>query len=189
MATNRIKLLDLEREHILSTLRQCRGNRTHTARSLGISVRGLRIKLASYAEMGADVPPPAAHSIAALGKAVHRDSAARRCVERTLRPPNLDNHVRSQLGLSLRIFYDAILCSPLPPLQPTSMKGHMHDRPRSTLVPTNKLMPTDALNRRAGERKRRSAPIERAVGRITRRGAHSCPREDSTIWQPSRSAD
>jgi len=77
-------------------------------------VRGLRIKLASYAEMGADVPPPAAHSIAALGKAVHRDSAARRCVERTLRPPNLDNHVRSQLGLSLRIFYDAILCSPLP---------------------------------------------------------------------------
>jgi regulatory Fis family protein len=114
MATNRIKLLDLEREHILSTLRQCRGNRTHTARSLGISVRGLRIKLASYAEMGADVPPPAAHSIAALGKAVPRDSAGRRCVERTLRPPNLDNHVCSQLGLSLRIFYDAILCSPLP---------------------------------------------------------------------------
>jgi hypothetical protein len=112
MAT-RIKLIDLEREHILNTLRQCRGNRTHTARSLGISVRGLRIKLASYAEMGADVPPPAA-SIVVLGKAVPRDSAGRRCVERTLRPPNLDNHVRSQLGLSLRIFYDAILCSPLP---------------------------------------------------------------------------
>ena len=70
MAT-RIKLLDLEREHILNTLRQCRGNRTHTARSLGISVRGLRIKLASYAEMGADVPPPAA-SIVALVKAVPR---------------------------------------------------------------------------------------------------------------------
>src|SRR3954452_18253784 len=33
MAT-RIKLIDLEREHILNTLRQCRGNRTHTARSL-----------------------------------------------------------------------------------------------------------------------------------------------------------
>ena len=59
MAT-RIRLLDLEREHILSTLRQCRGNRTHTARSLGISVRGLRIKLAGSAEMGVDVPPPAA---------------------------------------------------------------------------------------------------------------------------------
>src|SRR3954471_7313749 len=28
----RIKLIDLEREHILNTLRQCRGNRTHTAR-------------------------------------------------------------------------------------------------------------------------------------------------------------
>ena len=109
MAT-RIKLIDLEREHILNTLRQCRGNRTHTARSLGIPVRGLRIKLASYAEMGADVPPPAA-SIVALVKAVPRDSAGRRCVERTLRPPNLDNHVCSQLGLSLRIFYDAILCS------------------------------------------------------------------------------
>ena len=48
---NSHQLLDFEREHILNPLRQCRGNRTHTARSLGISVRGLRIKLASYAEM------------------------------------------------------------------------------------------------------------------------------------------
>ena len=75
-------------------------------------MRGLRIKLASYAEMGADVPPPAA-SIVVLGKAVPRDSAGRRCVERTLRPPN-STIMFDQLGLSLRIFYDAILCSPLP---------------------------------------------------------------------------
>ena len=55
--------------------------------------------------------------------------------------------------------------------EPISMEGHLHDRPRSTLVPYNKLMPSDALNRRVGERKRRSAPIERALGRIARRGA------------------
>jgi hypothetical protein len=43
MAGDRITLSELEREHILSTLRRCRGNRTHATRSLGISVRGLRI--------------------------------------------------------------------------------------------------------------------------------------------------
>src|SRR3954469_15752739 len=111
---NRIKLLDLEREHILDTLRQCRGNRTHTARSLGISVRGLRMKLSTYAKMGADVLPPFAHPDRALVKGVSRDASERRCVEQTLSPPNLDDHVRRQLGLSLRIFYDAILCGPLP---------------------------------------------------------------------------
>ena len=31
---------------------------------------------------------------------------------------------------------------------------------------------------RAGGRKRRSAPTERAVGQIARRGAHSCPRKE-----------
>ena len=31
MAGNRITLSELEREHILSTLRGCRGNRTHAA--------------------------------------------------------------------------------------------------------------------------------------------------------------
>jgi hypothetical protein len=72
------------------------------------------MKLATYAEMGADVPPPAAHPIVALVKAAPRNNVERCCVERTLRPPNLDNHVRRQLGLSLRIFYDAILCGPLP---------------------------------------------------------------------------
>ena len=107
MAGGRIKLFDLEREHILDMLRQCRGNRTHTARSLGISVRGLRIKLATYAEMGMDVLPPAAHPNGGSVKAVSRDASKRRSAERTRKPPKLDNHVRRQLGLSLRIFYDA----------------------------------------------------------------------------------
>src|SRR5215207_3296110 len=61
MPANGITLLDLEREHILETLRPCLGNRTHTAPSPGISDRGLR-KLATYAKMGAEVPPPSPHS-------------------------------------------------------------------------------------------------------------------------------
>jgi len=154
MAT-RIKLLDFEREHILNTLRQCRGNRTHTARSLGISVRGLRIKLASYAEMGADVPPPAT-SIGALVKAVPRDSAGRRCVERTLRPPNLDNHVRSQLGLSLRIFYDAILCSPLPETM-KALAADLDERSPASCLLISSGRPTHSTVR-VGER--RDGPLQ-----------------------------
>ena len=154
MAT-RIKLIDLERKHILNTLRQCRGNRTHTARSLGISVRGLRIKLASYAEMGADVPPPAT-SIVALVKAVPRGCAGRRCVERTLRPPNLDNHVRSQLGLSLRIFYDAILCSPLPETM-KALAADLDERSPASCLLISSGRPTHSTVR-VGER--RDGPLQ-----------------------------
>jgi hypothetical protein len=63
--------------------------------------------------MGMDVLPPAAHPNGAMVKALSRN-AKRRSAQRTRKPPNLDNHVRRQLGLSLRIFYDAILCGPLP---------------------------------------------------------------------------
>ena len=35
------------------------GNRTHAAKILGISIRGLRIKLLSYAQAGVAVPPVA----------------------------------------------------------------------------------------------------------------------------------
>src|SRR3954454_12617434 len=106
MPANRITLLDLEREHILETLRRCLGNRTHTARSLGISVRGLRIKLATYAKTGTEVPPPASPHSWCTSEAVLRHATS---ATRTLKSPNLDAHVRRQLGLSLRIFYDGIL--------------------------------------------------------------------------------
>jgi DNA-binding NtrC family response regulator len=43
-------LREVERRHILSTLKMARGNRTEAARLLGISVRGLQYKLKSYAQ-------------------------------------------------------------------------------------------------------------------------------------------
>jgi two-component system response regulator FlrC len=39
---------DLEKNHILTTLDKCGGNRTHAARKLGISIRTLRNKLNEY---------------------------------------------------------------------------------------------------------------------------------------------
>jgi DNA-binding NtrC family response regulator len=52
------KLADLEREHILSTLASCEGNRTRAAEVLGISIRCLRNKLHLYSDEGAKVPEP-----------------------------------------------------------------------------------------------------------------------------------
>lgn len=43
-----LSLSDLEKNHILRTLDQCGGNRTHAARKLGISIRTLRNKLNEY---------------------------------------------------------------------------------------------------------------------------------------------
>jgi DNA-binding NtrC family response regulator len=53
-----LSLADVEREHILDTLAQCGGNRTHTAKILKISVRSLRMKLQNYSLSGIDVLPP-----------------------------------------------------------------------------------------------------------------------------------
>jgi DNA-binding NtrC family response regulator len=47
---------DVERELILETLRHCRGNRTHAAKILGISIRTLRNKLNEYAGDGTVIP-------------------------------------------------------------------------------------------------------------------------------------
>ncbi|MEC8467067.1 MAG: helix-turn-helix domain-containing protein, partial [Pseudomonadota bacterium] len=41
---------DVEKELILSTLNYCKGNRTHAAGILGISIRTLRNKLKEYNE-------------------------------------------------------------------------------------------------------------------------------------------
>ncbi len=51
---------DVEQELILDTLDHCLGNRTHAAKILGISIRGLRNKLKAYSEAGVAVPPPSA---------------------------------------------------------------------------------------------------------------------------------
>jgi len=45
-------LAELERDAILHALHACRGNRTASARALGISVRKLQYRLKEYAEQG-----------------------------------------------------------------------------------------------------------------------------------------
>jgi DNA-binding NtrC family response regulator len=52
------KLAEVEREHILKTLARCNGNRTSTANLLGISIRGLRIKLHEYQRAGFAISAP-----------------------------------------------------------------------------------------------------------------------------------
>ena len=46
---------DVERELILNTLKQCRGNRTSASSILGISVRTMRNKIRSFVEAGIPV--------------------------------------------------------------------------------------------------------------------------------------
>ena len=52
------RMADVERSHILHTLGNTLGNRTHAATILGISIRALRNKLRDYAAAGEIVPPP-----------------------------------------------------------------------------------------------------------------------------------
>ncbi len=47
-----MRLSDMEREMVKRALEKTKGNRTHAAKLLGISVRTLRNKLAEYREMG-----------------------------------------------------------------------------------------------------------------------------------------
>ncbi|WP_442880764.1 helix-turn-helix domain-containing protein [Bosea sp. (in: a-proteobacteria)] len=58
-----LPVAEVERDLILATLRETRGNRTHAAHILGVSIRTLRNKIAAYAAEGHDVPEP--------GTAVH----------------------------------------------------------------------------------------------------------------------
>ncbi len=48
----------IERELIIETLKCHRGNRTHAAHVLGISVRSLRNKIRDYRDDGRDIPEP-----------------------------------------------------------------------------------------------------------------------------------
>jgi DNA-binding NtrC family response regulator len=50
-------LRDVERDLVLETLANTRGNRTASARLLGVSVRTLRNKITEYSAGGLEVPP------------------------------------------------------------------------------------------------------------------------------------
>jgi DNA-binding NtrC family response regulator len=52
---------DVERDHILQTLRAHGGNRVRTARVLGIATRTLFNKLRAYRQQGAEVVPSRHH--------------------------------------------------------------------------------------------------------------------------------
>lgn len=65
-----LALADLERMAILEALRRVRGNRTHAARLLGISLRTLRNKLRILRHAGASVPGDA------VARPSHEESAA-----------------------------------------------------------------------------------------------------------------
>lgn len=51
-------LLEVERTHILNTLRLCGNDRALTAKVLGLSARSLRIKLHQYEKVGFAIPVP-----------------------------------------------------------------------------------------------------------------------------------
>lgn len=53
-----IELVELEHLYVLYVLKKNAANRTHTARSLGISLRGLRNKIAEMIVRGIEVPMP-----------------------------------------------------------------------------------------------------------------------------------
>jgi hypothetical protein len=52
---NDVTLAEAVRTHIVRTLAHCGGNRTHAAKTLGISLRCLRNKLREYACAGIEV--------------------------------------------------------------------------------------------------------------------------------------
>jgi len=54
-SSNQKSIRDMEREIILNALEAHHGNRTHTAKALGMSLRTLRHKLKNYREEGVDV--------------------------------------------------------------------------------------------------------------------------------------
>jgi DNA-binding NtrC family response regulator len=57
---------DIERDIVIETLGNMRGNRTASARLLGFSVRTLRNKITEYSADGFDVPPSRQENVVAL---------------------------------------------------------------------------------------------------------------------------
>jgi len=97
---------DVERDYILDVLRRCDGNRTRASKLLGISVRGLRIKLAAYVQQR--------HKRTCTRTSQLGDGPLPLARPRERSRPGLDAYVRHQLGLSLLIFYDGFAEGPLP---------------------------------------------------------------------------
>jgi len=52
------KMRDVETHFILETLKSHNGNRTHAAKTLGISLRTLRNKINEFTTAGFEVPAP-----------------------------------------------------------------------------------------------------------------------------------
>ena len=104
MAGDLTTLSELEREHILSTLRRCRGNRTHAARSLGISVRGLRIKLATYSGMGVEVPSAEHQGSTCVMADAHLSNKTGPIADRGSGLPRLDRHAAGSSASPLESF-------------------------------------------------------------------------------------
>ena len=122
-------LEDVERDYILDVLRRSDGNRTRASKLLGISVRGLRIKLAAYGQQKHNVPEP--------GTSQPAGGPLPFALPRERRQPCLDAYVRHQLGLSLRIFYDGFAAGPLPrnwTVLATQLEGAQQQAGRSPLV-------------------------------------------------------
>lgn len=59
---NHPTLAEVEQRYVLSILALCANNRTHAAKILGVSLRGLRIKLRRIASRGVNVPAPTPRS-------------------------------------------------------------------------------------------------------------------------------
>ncbi|GJD64782.1 helix-turn-helix domain-containing protein [Methylobacterium frigidaeris] len=49
-------LAEAERKLVIETLIRCRGNRTHAAKMLGVSVRTVRNRIAEYKRIGVCLP-------------------------------------------------------------------------------------------------------------------------------------
>ncbi|WP_050783309.1 helix-turn-helix domain-containing protein [Methylobacterium nodulans] len=49
-------IADAERRLVIETLIRCRGNRTHAAKLLGVSVRTIRNKISEYKKVGIYLP-------------------------------------------------------------------------------------------------------------------------------------
>jgi len=56
-----LPIKDVERDLVLETLSNTHGNRTASARLLGVSIRTLRNKITEYSANGVDIPPHERH--------------------------------------------------------------------------------------------------------------------------------
>jgi hypothetical protein len=97
-------LAEMEREHILLTLEHFRGNRTHAARALSISLRGIRHKIIEYRAQGFTIPGdphleavPDAQDSQEGARAMEGPLITREDALRFLNDPRLPHHTKLDL--------------------------------------------------------------------------------------------